>query len=160
RVSSGYQFVDNLTWTRGAHTFKTGGEYRRAIVNSFNDTNARGRLNFNSIAEFLAGAGSTFGTAILPGRTRSRTLTQKFGLFGQDDWKVTPRLTLNLGLRYEYLGVFKEEGDRLSNFIPGIGLVRVGDPAPPDLYEPDHNNFAPRLGFAYDITGKGRTILR
>src|SRR5262245_17401502 len=160
RVSSGYQFVDNLTLTGGAHTYKTGGEYRRAIVNSFNDTNARGRLNFNSIAEFLAGTVSTSGTAILRGATRRDTFTNSFGFFAQDDWKVTRRLTINYGLRYEYLGVFKEEGDRLSSFIPGIGLVRVGDPALPDLYQPDRNNFAPRLGFAYDITGKGRTILR
>ncbi|MGH9939392.1 MAG: TonB-dependent receptor domain-containing protein [Blastocatellia bacterium] len=160
RVSSGYQFVDNLTWTRGAHTFKAGGEYRRAIVNSFNDTLARGRLNFNNLAEFLAGRVSTSGTAILRGATRRDTGADNYGLFAQDDWKVTPRLTLNLGLRYEYLGVFKEQGDRLSNFIPGTGLVRVGDASLPDLYEPDHNNFAPRIGFAYDLMGKGRTILR
>lgn len=160
RVSSAYQFVDNMTWTSGAHTFKAGGEYRRAIVNSFNDTNARGRLNFNSIAEFLAGTVSTSATAILRGATRRDTFTNNFGLFAQDDWKVTSRLTLNYGLRYEYLGIFKEEGGRLANFIPGTGLVRVGDPAAPDLYEPDHNNFAPRLGFAYDVKGKGRTVLR
>lgn len=160
RVSSGYQFVDNLTWTRGAHTFKTGGEYRRAIVNSFNDTLARGQLNFSSLADFLAGRVSTSGTAILRGATRRDTFTNNYGLFVQDDWKVSSRLTLNLGLRYEYLGVFKEEGNRLSNFIPGVGLVRVGDAGLPDLYKPDRNNFAPRLGFAYDLTGRGRTILR
>jgi TonB dependent receptor len=160
RVSSAYQFVDNLTWTRGAHTFKAGGEYRRAIVNSFNDTLSRGQLNFNSLAEFLAGRVSTSGTAILRGATRRDTFTNNYGLFAQDDWKVTRRLTLNLGLRYEYLGVFKEQGARLANFIPGTGLVRVGDVGLPDLYEPDHNNIAPRFGFAYDLTGGGRTILR
>jgi outer membrane receptor protein involved in Fe transport len=160
RVSSGYQFVDNLTWTRGAHTFKAGGEYRRAIVNSFNDTLARGQLNFNSLAEFLAGRVSTSGTAILRGATRRDTFTNNYGLFAQDDWKVTSRLTLNFGLRYEYLGIFKEEGNRLSNFLPGIGLLRVGEAGLPALYQPDHNNFAPRLGFAYDLTGQGRTILR
>ena len=55
RVSSGYQVVDNLTWARRSHVFKAGGEYRRAIVNSFNDQLARGRLNFDSLADFLAG---------------------------------------------------------------------------------------------------------
>jgi hypothetical protein len=160
RVSSGYQVVDNLTWTRGAHTIKVGGEYRRAIVNSFNDTLSRGQLNFNNLAEFLAGHVSTSGTAILRGATRRDTFTNNYGLFAQDDWKVTKRLTLNFGLRYEYLGIFKEEGDRLSNFLPDAGLVRVGDAGLPDLYQPDHNNFAPRVGFAYDLTGRGRTILR
>jgi len=160
RVSSAYQLVDNLTWTRGAHTFKAGGEYRRAIVNSFNDTLARGRLNFNNLADFLAGRVSTSGTAILRGATRRDTFTNNYGLFAQDDWKVARRLTLNLGLRYEYLGAFREEGNRLANFIPNRGLARVGESGLSDLYEPDYNNFAPRVGFAYDLTGKGRTILR
>ena len=160
RVSSAYQFVDNLTWTHGAHVFKAGGEYRRAIVNSFNDTLSRGQLNFNNLAEFLAGKVSTSGTAILRGSTRRDTFTNNYGLFIEDDWKVTRRLTLNLGLRYEYLGVFREEGNRLANFVPSLGLVQVGDPALPNLYAPDHNNFAPRLGFAYDLTGAGKTILR
>jgi outer membrane receptor protein involved in Fe transport len=160
RVSSGYQFVDNLTWTRQLHTYKMGGEYRRAIVNSFNDQLARGRLNFNSLTDFLAGRVSTSQTAILRGATRRDTFTNNFGLFIQDDWKVTPRLTLNLGLRYEYLGVFREQYDRLSNFVPTSGLVPVGDTGLDSLYEPDYNNFAPRLGFAFDLTGVGRTILR
>jgi hypothetical protein len=160
RVSSGYQFVDNLTWTRGAHTFKIGGEYRRAIVNSFNDTNARGRLNFNNLADFLGGVLSASGTTILRGVTRRDTFTDNFGFFAQDDWKVASRLTINLGLRYEYLGLFKEEGNRLSNFIPTTGLVRVGSPGLPGLYKPDRDNLAPRIGFAYDVTGKGRTVVR
>ena len=90
RVSSGYQFVDNLTWARRSHIFKTGGEYRRAIVNSFNDQLARGRLNFNSLADFLAGKVAPAGTAILRGATRRDTFSNNFGLFVQDDWKITP----------------------------------------------------------------------
>ena len=160
RVSSGYQVVDNLTWTSGFHTVKTGGEYRRAIVNSFNDTNARGRLNFNNLADFLAGVLAPSGTTILRGSTRRDTFTDNFGVFVQDDWKVAPRLTLNLGLRYEHLGIFKEQSDRLSNFSPGAGLLQVGTPGLPDLYKPDRNNFAARIGFAYDATGKGRTVVR
>jgi Carboxypeptidase regulatory-like domain/TonB dependent receptor len=160
RVSSGYQFVDNLTWARRTHIFKMGGEYRRAIVNSFNDQLARGRLNFDTLADFLAGRVATAGTAVLRGATRRDTFSNNFGLFFQDDWKITTRLTLNLGLRYEYLGVFREQGDRLSNFVPTRGLIRVGEPGLSRLYEPDYNNFAPRFGFAYDLTGRGRTILR
>ena len=183
RVSSAYQFTDNLTFSAGAHNYKFGGEYRRAIVNSSNDVNARGRLNFdspanppnantptnpnrpiasaavNSLADFLAGSFGS-GTTILRGSTRRDTFTDNFGFFAQDDWKITPRLTLNYGVRYEYLGVFKEENDRMANFVPGTGLVQVGSQGLSDLYQSDRNNFGPRFGFAYDVTGKGRTILR
>jgi hypothetical protein len=161
RFSSAYQFVDNLTFSAGAHTYKFGGEYRRAIVNSVNDVNARGRLNFNNLADFLAGAIAPSST-ILRGATRRDTFTDNFGLFAQDDWKITPRLTLNYGLRYEYLGVFKEENDRIANFVPGspTGLVQVGTPGLSDLYDSDRNNFGPRFGFAYDLTGKGKTVVR
>jgi hypothetical protein len=161
RVSSAYQFTDNLTFSAGAHNYKFGGEYRRAIVNSTNDVNARGRLNFNSLADFLAGnlAGSS---QILRGSTRRDTFTDNFGFFGQDDWKITPRLTLNYGVRYEYLGVFKEQNDRMANFVPTnpAGLVQVGSQGLSDLYQSDRNNFGPRFGFAYDVTGKGRTVVR
>ncbi|HEY9431890.1 MAG TPA: TonB-dependent receptor [Blastocatellia bacterium] len=161
RFSSAYQLVDNLTFSAGAHTYKFGGEYRRAIVNSVNDVNARGRLNFNNLADFLAGAIAPSST-ILRGATRRDTFTNNFGLFAQDDWKITPRLTLNYGLRYEYLGVFKDEGDRMANFVPGstTGLVQVGTPGLSDLYDSDRNNFGPRFGFAYDLTGKGKTVVR
>jgi hypothetical protein len=160
RVSSAYQVVDNLTWARRSHVFKMGGEYRRAIVNSFNDQLARGRLNFDSLADFLAGRVSTSGTAVLRGTTRRDRFTNNFGMFLQDDWKITRRLTLNLGVRYEYLGVFEEKGDRLSNFIPTSGLVRLGEPSLDRLYEPDYNNFAPRFGFAYYLGAHGRMVLR
>ncbi|HKC86296.1 MAG TPA: TonB-dependent receptor, partial [Blastocatellia bacterium] len=147
RFSSGYQFTDNLTFSAGAHTYKFGGEYRRAIVNSVNDVNARGRLNFNNLADFLAGVVSTSSTTILRGATRRDTFTDNFGFFAQDDWKLTPRLTLNYGVRYEYLGLFKDEGDRIFNFVPGsaTGLVQVGTPGLSDLYQTDRNNFGPRV---------------
>src|SRR5713226_7668984 len=170
RVSSGYQFVDNITWTRGAHTLKWGGEFRRALIASYNDVNARGRINFtpstcgsvtcSALANFLAGVISTSGTTILRGATRRDTYTNGFGLFFQDDWKLSSHLTLNLGLRYESVGVLKDQGNRLSNFLPGVGLVVVGSPQLSDLYHPDRNNFAPRVGFAYDLTGKGTTVVR
>jgi hypothetical protein len=119
-------------------------------------------LNFNNLADFLAGVVSTSSTTILLGATRRDTFTDNFGFFAQDDWKLTPRLTLNYGLRYEYLGLFKDESDRLFNFVPGsaTGLVQVGTPGLSDLYQTDRNNFGPRFGFAYDVTGKGRTVVR
>ena len=159
RISSAFQLVDNVTSTRGSHTFKFGGEYRRAIVDSFADQNARGRINFANLADFLAGVPAA-GTVLLRGNTRRQTFTNNFGFFAQDDWKITPRLTLNLGLRYEYLGVLQEKEKRLSNFLFDRGLVRVGDPGLKSVWNPDRNNFAPRFGFAYDVSGRGKTVVR
>jgi hypothetical protein len=88
RVSQAYQFVDALVWTRGSHTIKTGADYRRALVRSFNDQFSRGRLTFNNLADLLAGVPSPSGTSIARGATRRDTYTNNLGLFVQDDWKV------------------------------------------------------------------------
>jgi outer membrane receptor protein involved in Fe transport len=160
RVSSGFQFVDNITKVRGAHTFKWGGEWRQALIASFNDVNSRGRINFANLSDFLAGKPSANGTTILRGATRRDTYTNNFGLFAQDDWKLSPRLTVNLGLRYDYLGRLQDRAGRLTNFIPTLGLLKLGDPGLPNIYNADKNNFAPRLGFAYDPWGHGKTVVR
>ena len=151
--------VDALVWTRGTHTFKAGVDYRRPLVRSYNDQFSRGRLSFNKLADLLAGVAAPSGTSIARGATRRDTYTNNVGTFVQDDWKVTRRLTLNLGLRYEYSGPFSEKSDRISNFIPSQGLVQVGQGLD-TLYDRDWNNFAPRVGFAFDPRGTGKTVLR
>jgi hypothetical protein len=144
---------------RGSHTLKTGVDYRRPLVRSFNDQFSRGRITFNNLADLLAGIASPGGTSIARGPTRRDTFTNNTGLFVQDDWKITRRLTLNLGLRYEYTGPLSEKNDRISNFLPAQGLVRVGQGIDA-LYDRDWNNFAPRLGFAFDPFGTGKTVIR
>jgi hypothetical protein len=159
RVSQAYQLADTLVWTRGGHTLKAGVDYRRPLVRSYNDQFSRGRLSFNSLADLLAGVPAPSTTSIARGATRRDTYTNNTGAFVQDDWKVTRRLTLNLGLRYEYSGPFSEKFDRISNFIPSQGLVQVGHGLD-RLYARDLNNFAPRFGFAFDPSGTGKTVLR
>ena len=152
--------VDALVWTRGSHTVKAGVDYRRPLVRSYNDQFSRGRLSFNSLADLLAGVAAPVGTSIARGATRRDTYTNNLGLFVQDDWRVTRRLTLNLGLRYEYTGPLSEKFDSASRtFIPAAGLVQVGQGLD-TLYERDWNNFAPRFGFAFDPRGTGKTVLR
>lgn len=159
RVSQAYQIVDALVWARGSHTFKAGADFRRPLVRSFNDQFARGRLSFNTLADLLAGVAAPTTTSIARGATRRDTYTNNLGFFLQDDWKVSSRLTLNLGLRYEYTGPLSEKSNSISNFIPATGLVRVGQGLD-TLYERDTNNFAPRAGFAFDPRGTGKTVIR
>lgn len=91
------------------------------------------------------------------GHPRLSFRNMNWHFYVQNDWKVSPRLTLNLGLRYEYNSVWSEVSDRVSNFdFANQKLLPSGEP----LYKPDRNNFAPRVGFAYDPFGKGKTVIR
>jgi len=83
-------------------------------------------------------------------------------LFAQDDWRASRNLTLNLGARYEFSSVVSEAHNLLGNFDPNVGLVQVNTGAHPigSLYKPDHTNFSPHLGFAWDAYGNGKTVLR
>ncbi len=153
RVDSNYQLFDNFSWKINRHDVKFGGEYRRTTVNSFNDLLARSELNFNSLAEFLggglAGGNENFGNT-------SRTAHQNFlAFYIQDGFHLNSRLTVNLGLRWDYFGVIGTDGDQLSIYDPAVGLVRPGQ-----LYPKDLNNFSPRVSFAYDVFGKGKTVVR
>src|SRR4029077_1689854 len=83
--------------------------------------------------------------------------------FAQDDWRIKPRLMLNLGLRYEYNQPMREVNNLLGNFDPKsqFGIVQQGQTGVcSTLWKPDHKDFSPRVGFAWDVTGKGTTVLR
>ncbi|HXA51641.1 MAG TPA: carboxypeptidase regulatory-like domain-containing protein [Candidatus Acidoferrum sp.] len=159
RVSQAYQIVDAITWTKGSHTIKAGVDYRRPLVRSYNDQFSRGRISFNNLADLLAGVAAPSGTSIARGATRRDTYTNNVGAYIQDDWKVTSRLTINLGLRHEYTGPFSEKRDMISNFLPSQGLVQVGHGLD-TLYDRDWNNLALRVGFAWDPRGTGKTVIR
>ena len=88
-------------------------------------------------------------------------MTQKsVGAYINDDWKVSSRLTLSVGLRYDLAMPITEENNLATNFLPSQGLVQVGTSGLPQLYKADKNNFGPRAGFAWDPTGDGRTSVR
>src|SRR6202162_6380675 len=111
------------------------------------------------LEDFLTG--NVAGSEILVGNVFRETHNWGYAAFLQDDWHITPRVTVNLGVRYEINTVITEAHNRLANFDPNspTGLVQVGKQIS-SPYNGDHTNFAPRLGFAWDVRGNGKTVIR
>jgi len=158
RTDLNYQLIDNFSWKRDLHDLKIGYEFRRTTVSQFFDAGYRGRLDFATLADFLAG--NLSGGRAARGNSNRNTFQNSHAGFLQDTFRWSPRLTLNLGLRWDYFGVIGEKNNLLSNFNRTTGLMQVGSPGLPRLYERDWNNFSPRVGFAWDVNGKGRTVVR
>ncbi len=149
---------DTLSWTRGNHTIKLGGEERRANSNNFSAT--PGTFTFPSITAFLADAASAF-TATTSNRS-NRSYQNALAFFLTDSWKTTRNLTLTLGLRYEWNGTPTEAGGRYVIFDPTtVTLQNVGAAGgPSEAYNQSAKNFEPRVGFAFDPFGESRTMIR
>ena len=158
RIDTNWQFLDNFSWKLAKHDIKFGYEFRRTFVNQFFDAGYRGRLDFASLSDFLQG--NLSGGRSATGDSRRGTFQNSHGAYVQDGFRITHRLTLNLGLRYDYFGVIDEEQGRFSNFDPTIGLVVEGTHGLDRLYNRDWNNFSPRIGIAWDVFGKGKTVVR
>jgi outer membrane receptor protein involved in Fe transport len=175
RINHVWQLADDLTWISGRHSLKFGGDIRReamriAFINRPNgDLTFSGGITGNAAADFLLG---------LPSQVRATT-TQAiqeghgwlFAGYAQDEFRLTPQLTLNLGLRYELPFPFIDKNDAITGFHTGVqsqlypnapvGLVYPGDPGVPRGIVPtDKNNFAPRLAVAWDPFGDGKTSVR
>jgi len=172
RVDTNNQFIDNFSWTLGKHDLKMGFEFRRTSIQQYFNKYFRGRIKFADLSSFLAGTpqGGGFGSLEYSGASTRHTYENGYGLYIQDTFRVTPKITVNYGLRWDYYGVVAEKNNLFANFIvtsfdpasdTGTGaLKRVGTPGLPRLYEPDYKNFSPRLGVAWDVTGKGKTVVR
>jgi hypothetical protein len=163
RTSQTYQILDNFTWLHGSHTFKFGGEFRRASIANFNDNLERGIINLypvgldpdpvvDALANFYLGGapdGNYFVLA-LTGDTHRTTHNNGLAVFAQDDFRVRSNLTLNFGLRWEYFGPIGEKNNLLSNLGKDGALAMVGTDGLNGAYQRDLNNFAPRFGFAWN----------
>jgi hypothetical protein len=144
-------FSDTLSWTRGKHTIKMGGEFRRFISDSYSQT--AGTLTFASTTLFIEGIASTF--AVTPQQVVSRVFENSAAGFVSDNYKLTPRFIAELGFRYEWNGTPTEGGGRFVNFNQSTGtLFHVSQPYNQNF------NYEPRVGFIYDVRGNSRTILR
>jgi hypothetical protein len=166
-----YQIVDSVTYTTGKHTFKFGGTFLRREVNLFRPN--RGKGYFFLFGDGNDPASTGFEQAdLLIGFVNNYQVGPPFGfvgtrnyenaVFGQDDWRVTNKLTLNLGLRYDYYTNPVEQYNRQTNFDITTGqlLLAGANSNSRSLINTDKNNFGPRGGFAYDLTGNGRTVIR
>src|SRR5262249_43454013 len=152
-----------LSYTRGNHAFKFGGELRRMQYHGGTYRLGKGNISFRSspgitaLQSFLLG--TPFRGSLFVGNPVVNVTDWGYSGFIQDDWRIVQRLTLNLGLRYEYISPIKEANSQLANFDPVRGMVQVGKQIDKP-YNPDWSNIGPRLGFAWDFIGNGRTILR
>jgi carboxypeptidase family protein len=181
RKSHVIQLADSVTWVRGRHTFKVGTDQRFIRLNFANRPNPSGSFTFpdtlTSNPQRPAGTGFGFATFLLgevSGGSQSVTPAFAFhawsnGSYVQDDWKVNRRLTLNLGLRYDVASGPVERWDKSSNFDPFVvnaetglagALLYAGETKDRHFVKPPKTNFGPRLGFAYTLTGDGKTALR
>ncbi len=149
-------FSDTLNYLRGKHSFKVGGEFRRFINDNFNaDT---GFIRFNTMANFLSDQASFF--SVTPGNRPSRIFIDAGGVFVQDAYKATSRLNLELGMRVDWNRTPTEAENRFVVFdAPSASLIQQGSHGLSVVYNQNYD-VEPRVGFAYDLTGRGTTELR
>jgi len=195
-VEKTYTVNDTFSWQKGRHSLKFGGEYKHHELNETFNLYTRGQMFFLGIdpfvapvlapfADFLGGFFDTAGLTIMGSGVNNRdVLAHDVNAFANDDWRVTNRLTLTLGVRYDYFGPFTESKGRFVGFdptrvttvqVPGLGAVVTGgfvqasnaaNPLPlvpevqPSLVAPDKNNFAPRIGFAWQPRSDNRLVVR
>lgn len=199
RDDNTFQFVNNINHTRGNHHFKFGGEYRTYYQNQTFDFINSGLYIFDAQFGQILGEDGIEGLCPRPANipfpnpipncaladfARGQVLefvqnsagtpryeTSSYNFFFQDDWKVSPRLTLNLGVRYELDTPLVDSEDRVNTFIPGQqstvfptaprGMVFPGDAGiTRSTYPTDKNNWGPRVGFAWDVLGNAKLSLR
>ena len=195
-----YQIRDDLTWTRGKHTLKFGAEYMREDKNQQLQADTEGDYSFSgsqfsgsSYLNFLLGLSSSY--AQLQAQRTDYWLSNNYGAYVMDNWHLSPRVSVQLGLRYDALPHTYEKHNDVANFIPsafsasagqnpdpttgdlnpnGPGFVKVnGTPFyldgireagtggfPRGLVKNDYFTWQPRLGFAWDLLGTGKTVLR
>jgi Carboxypeptidase regulatory-like domain/TonB dependent receptor len=171
--------ADVLSYNVGKHQLRFGGEYRQAHLNEFYFFHSLGKFIFDgtqgpwydattqtcavsdanvcSLADFLAGRVSS--SAINVGDAERKIVVNALDFFGSDSWQVTPKLNLNLGLRWDYFGPLHNGSKDIAIFIPGRG-IQIQGAGIDGIFKKNLKNFSPRLGFAYQPTSRGDLVVR
>lgn len=159
RFDTNWQYFTNASYNSGRHNWKFGYEFRRTTINQFLDLTYRGKLSFGTFEDFLAGTPTGGGQT--QGDSHRNTHVNNHGFYVQDNFRLSRNLTLNYGMRWDYYGVIHESNGLISRFDPAsASLAMAGGKGFGSLYPKDLNNFAPRASIAWDVTGKGRFVVR
>ena len=169
--------ADIVSYSRGKHQFRFGGEMRQGHVNEFYYRHSLGHFVFDgtqggwaacsasdfvcqnreALADFLAGDVSS--SSVTVGNAERIVTVNAVSFFGSDQWQATRKLNINLGLRWEYFGPLHNGSKDLAVFIPGKGIVVQGNGID-SIFPPYKKNFAPRFGFAYQPTARNDLVVR
>ena len=174
RVDTNSQVLDSFSWKVNSHDIRFGGEFHRTSVQQHFDKYSRGRMRFEQFGNpgdlsFLGGLEDLL--QMIPhdafsytGNTLRHTYQNGFGFYAQDSFRLNSRIMLNYGLRWDYYSAVAEKDHLFSDFVPTSAtagsLIQVGPGGLPNLYNPDKKNFSPRISIAWDVTGKGKTVIR
>jgi len=163
--TGGLDLVESVSYLRGKHAFKFGFEYLDQVFDGIAYSGAQGGATFTNLQSFLQGIPSS--GSILLGDPTDNTRSHWFGVYAQDDWRLSPRVTLNLGLRYEYYTPETERNNYIGNFNPNVNplntpaIQQFGPGAPlSSEFNAGLGRVWPRLGVAWDVQGNGKTVVR
>jgi len=168
RASNVYDLSDVIAWNHGAHQWRFGGNITLLQENAFTDTGMRVRLVFDgsqlgdqlsgdfaiaSLVDLLAGLPAPGVTTIARGNSQRYLRQHRWAAYIEDSWQLRPALKVTLGLRHDQFSVPTEKQERVSNFLPDVGLVEVGTGGLAREYQPNFGDFAPRAGFSLGLGG-------